>query len=41
MSDINYDLLDYLFQFVKTNQKVNQTLAGYFSKFVICLINKK
>lgn len=36
-----YDLLDYLMEFVNTNNEVLPILAGYFSKVLISLFSNK
>ena len=35
------ELLDYFLSFVETDSELNYVLAGYFSKFLIILFNKK
>ena len=40
--DAKYALLDRLFKFVRSQEKpLNPVLAGYFSKLVTLLINRK
>lgn len=34
------ELLDYLLNFLETDQTLNHVLAGYFSKFLILLLNR-
>lgn len=36
-----YELLDYVMEFVNTNNEVLPILAGYFSKFLSCLFMSK
>ena len=38
---VNYELLNYLFSFLDTNEELNYVLAGYFSKVFIHLMNHR
>lgn len=38
--DQKIELLDYLLNFLETDNTLNHVLAGYFSKFLILLLNK-
>jgi len=37
----NIELLDYLLSFLETDNELNHVLAGYFSKFMLMLLNKQ